>query len=143
MQDRRPYAEDPGALHTPSRRFPYRKDSQNLPISWRGGLVMLGTSPLRMRYENLEPGADYELRIAYAGISGSYVRLDTEEGVEIHDYMPTTQTPDLQRFDVPAAAVVDGTLNLIWRPHEGGGSAGVVCDMSEIVICKKSWLDSD
>ena len=143
VQDCRPYAEDPGALRTPSRRFPYRKDSQLLPISWRGGLVMLGTSPLRMRYENLEPGADYELRIAYAGISRTYVRLDTEEGVEIHDYMPTTQTPDLQRFDVPAAAVVDGTLNLIWRPHEGVSSSGVVCDMSEIVLCKKSWLNSD
>ena len=104
---------------------------------------MLGTSPLRIRYENLEPGEDYELRVAYAGISRSYVRLDTEEGVEIHDYMPTTQTPELQRFDVPAAAVVDGTLNLIWRPHEGVSSSGVICDMSEIVLCKKSWLNSD
>ena len=35
------------------------------------------------------------------GSRATYVRLDTEEGVEIHDYMPTTRTPDLQRFNVP------------------------------------------
>lgn len=140
VQGRIPYAEDPGALSSPSRRFLYRKAVRNLPLSWRGALVTLGQTPLRMRYENLEAGEDYELRIAYAGQSRSEVRLDTEEGVTIHDFLPTHQAPDLQRFDIPAHAVRNGTLNLIWRPDTRVASSGVVCDISEIVLCKKRWL---
>ncbi len=140
VQDRVSYAEDPGALGSPSRRFLYRKDIRHLPLSWRGALVTLGQTPLRMRYENLEEGEDYELRIAYAGQSRSEVRLDTAEGVVIHDFLPTHQQPDLQCFDVPAHAVCQGVLNLIWRPNTNVASSGVVCDISEIVLCKKRWL---
>ncbi len=141
VQDRVPYAEDPGALRSPSRRYLYRKAVRNLPLAWRGALVTLGTTPLRMQYRQLEVGQDYELRIAYGGQSRSQVRLDTEEGVAIHDFLPTSQEPDLQCFAIPAHAIRKGELNLIWRPAPDVASSGVVCDISEIVLCKKSWLD--
>lgn len=136
---RRPYAEDPGGLASPTRRYLYRKTVTDLPLAWRGALVTLGAHPMRMRYENLEQDATYELRIAYGGQSRARVRLETEEGVLIHGLMPTWQKAELQVFDVPREAIRDGVLNLVWRPEENMGSSGVVCDISEILLCKTRW----
>lgn len=140
VQGQRPYAEDPGALSSPSRRFPYSKSPRNLPLSRRGGLVTLGTRPQRLRYDHLEAGVDYELRIAYAGLSRVRVRLETEEGAVIHALRGNQQEDDWQCFDIPASAIRDGVLSLVWRPEETVRSSGVICDISEIVLCKKRWL---
>ncbi len=139
LADRIPFAADPGRLAAPSRRFPYRKAPRALPLSWRGGLVTLGATPLRLRFDRLDPMAAYELRIAYAGLSRTKVRLHTEEGVEIHGWLASSQEPDFRRFDIPPDAIRDGQLHLVWRPEKTAGSAGVVCDISELALCKKRW----
>ena len=134
------YATDPGGLEGPSRRFSYRKSQMALPFSWRGGLVTLGTRPQKVRYENLEAGATYELRVAYGGLSRTRVRLETAEGVQIHDWEVPTQEGDYHCHHIPAEAVVDGTLHLVWNPEPTQGGSGAVCDISELILCKKSWL---
>ncbi len=135
-----PYASDPGSLAGPSRRFPYHKSLSALPLSWRGGLVTLGSHPQRVRYEHLEVGAAYELRVAYGGLSRTRVRLETVEGVLIHDWETPIQQTDFHRHDIPAAAIVDGVLNLVWYPEPTQGGSGAVCDISELILCKKRWL---
>ncbi len=134
------YASDPGGLEGPSRRFPYRKSPLALPLAWRGSLVTLGTRPQRVRYDHLEAGAAYELRVAYGGLSRTRVRLESAEGVRIHDWEVPTQQMEFHRYDIPANAVVDGTLNLVWRPEPTQGGSGAVCDISVLLLCKKRWL---
>ena len=134
------YASDPGSLEGPSRRFLYRKATEPLPLSWRGGLVTLGTNSQKAQYRNLEAGADYELRVAFAGLSRTRVRLETAEGFQIHDWQVPAQQTEFSCFDIPAAAVVDGSLNLVWHPEPTQGGSGAVCDISELILCKKSWL---
>ena len=134
------YASDPGSLEGPSRRFPYHKSPLPLPLSWRGGLVTLGTHSQRVRYTNLEAGATYALRVAYGGLSRTRVRLESAEGVLIHDWETPIQQAEFHCHDIPAEAIVDGTLNLIWHPEPTQGGSGAVCDISELILCKKSWL---
>ncbi len=134
------YATDPGSLAGPSRRFPYHKLPLSLPLAWRGGLVTLGTRPQRVRYEHLEAGAAYELRVAYGGLSRTRVRLESAEGVPIHDWEEPVQRAEFHCHDIPAAAIVDGTLNLVWYPEPAQGGSGAVCDIAALVLCKKRWL---
>lgn len=135
------YGADPGSLSGPSRRFSGRKTPIHLPLAWRGGVVMMGDRPLHVRYEHLEPGADYELQVAYAGLSRTRVRLDTAEGISLHEFRMPEQRAELHRVDIPAAAVTDGVLHLVWSPEPTQGGSGAVGDIAELILRKSSWLD--
>jgi len=137
------FAEDPGYLVWPLRRYPYRKDPRPLRLAWRGYTGMLNDAVLRMRYLGLDPEAQYKIRIVYfseprAGRPDPMVRLDANDGIEIHPYIHRPWPPQAPlEFDIPWEATRGGKLELAWRREQGLGGSGVGCDISEVWLVKK------
>ena len=92
-----------------------------------------------MKYEGLDPKAEYRVRVVYAGDqsspSGPKIRLQTDDGAEIHGYMAKQFPPAPLEFAVPHASTQDGALTLIWNQEPGRGGAGRSCQVAEV------WLE--
>jgi hypothetical protein len=132
------FAEDPGYLVSPLRRYPYRKDKNPVRVAWRGYVGMLNDQPLPMRYTGLDPEAEYKIRVVYSAEKPEIkVRLDANGDIEVHPYIhkPPQQGP--VEFDIPQEATRGGTLELAWRREQGKGGSGIGCDISEVWLIKK------
>ncbi len=97
--------------------------------------------PLRMYYDHLDPAANYRLKVVYAGDTGgnthTKIRLDADEGIEIHPYSEKEFPPMPAEFEIPHKATQDGELTLIWTPEPGRGGSGRGCQVAEV------WLIRD
>jgi hypothetical protein len=86
-----------------------------------------------MRYSGLDPTAQYRVRVAYSGdFSRWKVRLDADDGVEVHDWMLKPSPVQPLEFDIPPAATANGELLLSWRREVGMGGNGRGCQVSEV-----------
>lgn len=127
------YADDPAFLESPLRNYPYIKDARTLRRAWRCYTIALKDAPLRMHYPQLDPTARYRLRVVYSGTNARIpVRLETDGGVLIHDFMEKPDLPQPVEFDVPVEATQAGSLTLRWTRPAGLGGAGRGCDVSEV-----------
>lgn len=129
---------DPSFISTPQSEFggrenygPLRLSSRKL--SWCNQAETLYGTPLRMRYENLDPAASYRLRVTYAGRFQAKMRLLADQSYEIHG--PLSQPKELwpQEFDVPVKATADGVLDLQWELIEQRG-----CQVAEVWLLKQA-----
>jgi hypothetical protein len=135
------YEKDPAFLRSPLRSFPYRKDPQALRVSWRSWAGALNDAPLTLHYSDLDPDSRYKIRIVYSSVSAHIpVRLEANDGIEIHPLIRKKAPPGPVDFDIPHEATCGGELTLRWYREPGLGGAGRGCDVSEVWLILVSSL---
>jgi hypothetical protein len=129
------YEKDPAFLESPLVGFGGRS---NLPISWWTDAESLGDSPLRMRYEDLDPNAQYKIRVVYAGDSpGVKIRLVANDTIEVHPLIAKPAPARPLEFDIPKQATGTGVLNLSWYREPALGGNGRGCQVAEVWLIRK------
>lgn len=133
-----PFDEDPAFLRSPVRKFSYRKSTEPQRISWRGHTGTLQNQPFEMCYPRLDPEAQYRIRIVYSAENPQIpVRLDANDGIEVHPWLTRPQPRGPMEFEIPKEATCGGTLVLRWRREPGHGGIGTGCDVSEIWLIRE------
>lgn len=139
------WREDPGSLSSPRTGFGLSLPDNSwftdipeaankvplVPRTWYNQIEALYDNPLKIRYENLEKGAKYKIRVAYTGRFKSNIRLTTDDGTLVHDYLKVGTEP-LYEFEVAPAATFDGVVEFVWNCKEA--ERGV--QVSEIWLMK-------
>jgi hypothetical protein len=129
------YAKDPAFYQSPLTSFGYRADWR---LSWCRHAQALFDAPLRMRYTNLDPGAEYKVRILYAGDNfRPSVRLVANDAIEIHPLRRKDAPLRPVEFDFPKEATSRGELRLTWYAEPGRGGNGRGCDVAEVWLIRK------
>ena len=87
-----------------------------LRYSWLNHAETLRSTPLRLRYEQLDPNASYRVRVVYGGDSlQKPIRLVANDAIEIHPLMPKPQPIKPVEIAIPRAATAKGELTLSWN----------------------------
>ena len=127
-----PWEKDPGSLQSPRIGFGVGLvgeewvdeikatgfKGQVTPRVWMKQAKTLYDQPLKIAYTELDPQAAYRMRIAYTGRFRSRMKLTTDDGSVIHDFLQTGEQP-LFEFDVPQKATADGKVTFLWNCGEG------------------------
>ncbi len=135
---------DPGNLKTPRVSFGVGlKDTEWVheitaqgfegdasPMAWMNQVTALYDQPLEIEYKNLDPNADYTIRIAYTGRFRSNMKM-MADGILVHDFIRTGIQP-VYEFPIPSEALKDGKVVFTWTCGEAERGAQV----SEIWIIK-------
>jgi hypothetical protein len=108
------------------------------PTSWWTHAQSLYDAPLRMRYTNLDPTAQYKLRVAYTGDRQDVkIRCVAHDAIEVHPLITKPSPIRPLEFDVPTEATKSGTLNLSWYREAGLGGNGRGCQVAEVWLVRK------
>jgi hypothetical protein len=126
------WEKDPGFDVSPQTAFSGRSGSS--PRAWWHYAETHYETPLRAKYDGLDKSAAYRVRVVYGGQEGRKVRL-TAGGHEVHGWLSKPFEP--VEFDVPAAAVAGGKLELTWTPESGAGGPGRGCPVCEVWVLKR------
>jgi hypothetical protein len=105
---------------------------QVTPRVWMKQAKTLYDQPLKIAYTELDPQSSYRMKISYTGRFRSRMKLTTDDGFIIHDFLQTGEQP-LFEFDVPQKATADGKVTFIWNCGEGERGSQV----TEIWLMKK------
>lgn len=106
--------------------------------SWLSQAEARFDAPLTMRYTDLDPEAEYRLRVVYAGLRLDHrIRLEAEPGIEVHPLIAKPDPVEPVEFDVPHEATRTGSLILRWHQEPGIGGTGRGCDVSEVWLMKR------
>lgn len=104
-----------------------------IPMAWKRWAESLFDAPLRMRYRDLDPEAQYRMRVVYSGDSPrARLKLVANDGAEIHPLLTRPWPPKPIEFDVPAEATRGGQLDLTWTREQGLGGNGRGTQVSEV-----------
>ncbi len=127
------FEEDPTFLRSPFRQYAYQQHTQPLRLSWRTWTGTLQDTPLEMRYTNLDPDAQYKVRIVYSDANPHIpIRLEANEGIEVHPFILKQVPRGPMEFDIPPVATRRGELTLRWYREPGRGGTGQGCEVSEV-----------
>lgn len=134
------YAKDPNSFHSAFAGLPggYSLEIgriQKWRTSWKTYMQTIYGLPLELRYENLDPNAQYEVRVVY--IEDIEIRLTANEGIVVHDYLMPDFHPRPLTFDIPVEATRKGTLSLKWNIDANGDGPGRGCSVAEVWLVKK------
>jgi hypothetical protein len=144
------WKEDPGSLESPRVSFGVGLsgvdwvhevvatgfEGQTTPLAWMNQINTLYDTPLEMEYDNLDPNAEYILKIAYTGRFRSNMKL-MADGKMIHDYIRMGTKP-MYEFALPKQITTDGKINFTWTcgdDDKGEGERG--SQVAEIWLMKK------
>ena len=144
------WKEDPGSLESPRVSFGVGLsgedwvhevvakgfEGQTTPLAWMNQINTLYDTPLEMEYDNLDPDAEYLLKIAYTGRFKSNIKL-MADGVMIHNYTRMGVQP-LWEFNLPKGITRDGKVHFTWTSGDndkGEGERGT--QVAEIWLMKK------
>ncbi len=117
--------------------YPDRLGSE-APIQWKRWAESLFDNALTMRYDNLDLGSSYKLRVIYSGDARRIqIRLVANDSVEIHPLMTRPWPPKPLEFDIPQQATRAGQLELAWTREQGLGGNGRGCQVSEVWLIPK------
>jgi hypothetical protein len=132
-----PYDEDPQRFKSALTGFGYRPDWR---LSWMTHAESFWDTPLKMRYTDLDPSAEYRLRIVYAGdvfSMNAQLRLVANDRHEIHAPLQKPSPIAPLEFDVPIEATRNGELTLTFSAPPGIGSAGRGNQIAEVWLMRK------
>ena len=130
------WEQDPGSLQSPRVGFGLGVDNcvdiikakgtpeQFAPMAWLKQVKTLYEQPLEIIYNELDPNATYKMRISYTGRFRSRMKLTTDDGQVIHDFLQTGSQP-VYEFDIPRSVHADGKVTFIWNCSEGERGAQV------------------
>jgi hypothetical protein len=106
------------------------------PMSWWTYAETRYETPLTMRYEHLDPNAQYKVRVVFVG-RGAKLRVTANENIEVASGFarPTPMQP--VEFEIPAAAVRSGTLTLRWQLEAGQGGFDAETAIAEVFLIRK------
>jgi len=103
------------------------------PMAWKCWAETLFDMPLTMQYADLDPNAQYSLRVVHSGDEpDKKLRLMANDTIEIHPYILRTWPPKPQEFAIPHEATSTGTLKLAWTREPGIGDNGRGCQVAEV-----------
>ena len=106
--------------------------------SWKDHAESMLESPLNMRWDGLDPKAQYVMRVTYGGdASQKKIRCTANDTIEIHPLIKKRSPVGPVEFEIPAAATAGGTLRLSWHREPNLGDNGRGCQVSEIWLIKK------
>jgi hypothetical protein len=106
--------------------------------SWWDFAESLYEMPLTLRYTELDPSAQYRLRVVYAGDHPKKkIRLVANDGIEIHPFRGKDIPLTPVEFDIPRQATDKGALTLSWTREPGLGDDGRGCQVAEVWLLKK------
>jgi len=120
-----PWAQDPGGVA--SAMVEFSKPGEGWRLSWADQAQTLFGTPLKLRYEGLDPERAYTIRVVYAGRFRATMTLTADGGHEVHGPLPQPAPIAPVEFAIPRAATADGTLELAWELVEGRG-----CQVAEV-----------
>lgn len=134
------FKDDPGCFQTPRFGYVIGMPYYSLfPISWWHNAEAIYDSPLKMRYDDLDPNATYAVRVSYAGDGpGMKIRLLADDRYVVHGEISKPKPPVPVEYAVPAEATRDGRLTLTWYREAGRGGNGRGNAVSEVWLIKKS-----
>jgi hypothetical protein len=108
------------------------------PRSWWDDAEALYDAPLEMKYLDLDPSAQYKIRVVYAGDSTRpKIRLTAGNGIEVHGLLSRPVPFKPLEFDIPGEATASGTLDLKWYREAGLGDAGRGLQVAEVWLIRK------
>ncbi|WP_149241851.1 alpha-glucuronidase family glycosyl hydrolase [Dyadobacter sp. 32] len=127
-----PWEKDPGSLLSPRIGFGVGLvgeewvdeikatgfKGQVTPRVWMKQAKTLYDQPLKIHYDDLDPEASYTIRIAYTGRFRSRMKMTTDDGVLIHDFIKTGEKP-IYEFELPKVAIKKGKVTFVWSCGEG------------------------
>jgi hypothetical protein len=108
------------------------------PIAWKRWGESLFDAPFRMQYKDLDPRAQYRIRVVYSGEARRIkIRLMANGTHEVHGLIerPIPQKP--LEFDIPTEATKSGELTLDWTREQGLGGNGRGCQICEVWLMRK------
>ena len=144
-----PFDQDPASLVSSKTGFeefdavdePDEKPDGAVRLSWIDHAESLGDQPLQLRYDDLDPAAQYTLRVVYAGDSPKrpirLVATGPNGPIEIHPLMQKPWPIRPIEFAIPAAATLGGKLILSWSREPGLAGNGRGCQVSEAWLIRK------
>jgi len=150
VKAKKTWAEDPGSLESPRVSFGVGLtgvdwvheivakgfEGQTTPLAWMNQINTLYDTPLEMEYNNLDPKAEYTLKIAYTGRFRSNMKL-AANGVMIHDFIRMGTKP-LFEFSLPKEVTKDGKVRFTWTcGTDDGGEGERGSQVAEIWLIKK------
>lgn len=109
-------------------------------VSWARYVQTLYGQPLEMHYSNLDPSAQYEVKVTYTrDLYGGrkQVRMVADETIEVHPYLEKPMEVQPLTFDIPVEATRDGVLTLKWTSEVDMGGTGRGCQIAEVWLIKK------
>ena len=104
---------------------------QELRMSWQSQITTLYGTPLKMRFDDLDPDARYELSVTYAGRFRPTMVLTLNDEYSIHGPLAQPSPIWPVTYNLPRGATASGTLNLEWNLVDGRG-----CMISEVWLRK-------
>jgi hypothetical protein len=108
------------------------------PVAWKRWAESLFDAPLTVRYTELDPNAEYKIRVVYSGDARrNKIRLVANRQHQIHPFLLRPSPPQPQEFDIPSTATSSGQLTLAWTREPGLGGSGRGCQVSEVWIIRK------
>jgi hypothetical protein len=128
------YRKDPAFLESSLVGFSYRPA---LRSSWWTHAESLVDAPLQMHYDDLDPTAQYKIRVVYGGDSANAKIRLTANGAEVHPLMAKPSPVRPIEFDIPKQATEKGELDLSWSREPGLGGNGRGCQVSEVWLIRK------
>ena len=105
---------------------------QELRMSWQSQIATHYGTPLKMRYEKLDPNATYRLKVTYAGRYRPTMTLTVDDTFGIHGALAQPKPIWPVVYDIPQIATQDGTLDLEWNLVDGRG-----CMVAEVWLMKQ------
>ena len=110
----------------------------NYPRSWISLGAALNDTPVKMRYEGLDPRAQYKIRVVYAGGDVEpKLRLVANGNVEVHPWLQRPVPFRPLEFDIPQAATSGGTLELTFSREPGLAGNGRGLEIGEVWLIRK------
>lgn len=122
-----PWKEDPGSLRSPRTGYSFSvsgpewtMDVPGVPVKvttapkeWSSQAEAIYDVPLQIAYQDLDPAFQYKIKIVYSGRFKSSIRLKTDDGHLIHDYLKMENQP-VREFKLPYEATKDGRVSFNW-----------------------------
>jgi hypothetical protein len=107
------WEHDPGYVYSPVDWIDYEPGS-NRRHSQQTHAVCRYTTPLLMRWEELDPAATYHIKVVYLGPFFPQFTCKTDEGLLVHGVRGNTESEPV-KYSIPQAATRDGVLELQWE----------------------------
>ncbi len=131
------FEKDPAFLQSSLVGFAGNFGDPPWRYSWRNHAEALNDSPLQKHYSNLDPSAQYRIRMVYGGENVPGIRLVADDQLEIHPFIRKEFPPRPVEFDIPRKATEKGELSLKWYRTPGLGGNGRGCQVAEVWLLRK------
>ena len=119
------WEQDPGGVSTAMVEF--MRPAAGWRLSWADQAQTLFGTPLKMRYEGLDPAKSYTLRATYTGRFKATMKLTADGTHEVHGPLAQSNPIAPVEFALPRELTRDGTLELQWDLVNGRG-----CQVAEV-----------